>query len=318
MYEAVPGRTALVFEPVRRGPVVFPFPFGHWAIRDSEGEIHEGVFQTPKHLFGEPFGCVRRHRILHPEAIVFPLPKFRLAAPPESGVYSDEYNCVTIARHLVGDRTAVGWLILVFVDVFTRLALAPPAVAKRILEAFDVDSHLYQEVYHLLGFAAGDLRLPLVVEDPPDLQGIVAEALEVESLLVEAELLDATTARELTSAVVVAYADETSEAHVVVRDDFSYSVSWLTVTRSVLSNAYGAIDGHFLRGFNVAFTAWADVFGHALGAIWWMAGQVAESVVQRVGQSRFDRVKTAWGLSWLSTQVRLDPKAKIALSVAFF
>jgi len=155
----------LVWEPVRYGKFEFPFPFGHWLLRDTRtNTIFEGKFVSEEDsAMGGKFRLEQHHRQLRPGHICFHVP-FHIPAlleEQETKPYSANWNCTTVLIQGLKPRSLFGFVGLSLVSMLTYLVLKPPQEFRAIYE------YLYPEgdytstfVYRALGFA-GNGEIPL-------------------------------------------------------------------------------------------------------------------------------------------------------------
>lgn len=173
---AADTKTELIYEPVQRQGLKFPFPFGHWAVRDLETRnVYEGCFTTSSQTLGSPFKFRKLQRDLKPGAKIFPAPfsPYRLEKMvvdrSEPKPYGPIHNCSTFIAELIAHRSFV-WSVFCFtVCGFIYCALSPPDQLRWVMKKLFPHVKLTENPLYLkLGFAAGIENIPFELEDIAD------------------------------------------------------------------------------------------------------------------------------------------------------
>jgi hypothetical protein len=165
-------RTSLIFEPVSRGGIDFPFPFGHWAIKDEvSGELYEGRFtERGRATMQAPFQFQSSKRELHANARIFRAPFDVLTAKkalkgPEKP-YGPRHNCATLVLGPLWARGMFWSLVATIISGMIALALQPPDVLLSITKFLFPDREVENTpLFQKWGFAAGIQGTPLEPED---------------------------------------------------------------------------------------------------------------------------------------------------------
>ncbi|QOE55583.1 RNA-dependent RNA polymerase [Macrophomina phaseolina hypovirus 2] len=174
----------LLFEPVRRGGTKFPFPLGHYAIRDMKsGEIYEGRFVTNRVTFGAPFKFVKCHRPMKPGAMTFPCPVNLchvrgMIQRAEAKPYGPHHNCTSMVFQAVAPRGLFCTILMAMISTILAIAFHPPEWVRQFL-IWLKQGRIVEDsfIYEALGFAAGDsptrMEIEPLVETPePDYSGL--------------------------------------------------------------------------------------------------------------------------------------------------
>jgi len=173
------GRYELVWEPVTRGKMTFPFPFGHWMLRDTRSmTVFEGRFvDNARQQVNDEFGLVTHQRELRDGAKCFPVPFdiFALTAGGNRNApYSASHNCVTLLLQGVARRSVIGHAGLTIIALLTYLAIKPPQEFERVYKLFRPNGcYTESKVYKMLGFAGAGAPLEeemeqVAVQEYPD------------------------------------------------------------------------------------------------------------------------------------------------------
>lgn len=163
---------SLVFEPVSRFGIEFPWPFGHYCFHDENGGfVFEGVFVNGQEQeIGGLFKMVRRQRPLKPNArkYKFGINKAILyrMLDEEAVPYSATHNCVTMVSRTTVWQSITGTMFLGSVLIMIWFSLQSSETLVSIINFITPgvkpqDSFLYRS----LGFAAGIERIPIEPED---------------------------------------------------------------------------------------------------------------------------------------------------------
>nr|UYL95332.1 MAG: polyprotein [Hulunbuir tick virus 1] len=162
----------LLWEPVVRKGITFPFPLGHWGIRDNtDGSIYEGRF-TPGYngWLGAPFGMRRNtNKVIKEGSRFFPAPvnilKVRQLTREGDRPYNGHHNCVTLLVRSVWGEGFCWSLASVGVCAMTYLALSPPQYFKTLLNKLYPNNEIENTYFYQgLGWAAGIEQIPIEPE----------------------------------------------------------------------------------------------------------------------------------------------------------
>ncbi|UCR92524.1 MAG: polyprotein [Apis hypovirus 2] len=163
---------SLVFEPVTRFGIQFPWPFGHYCFSNLETQdVFEGVFVNGQQQeVGGLFKMVKRRRALKQGAKTykFNIGKallYRMIDEPAQE-YSATHNCVTMVGRVALWQSLTGTIFLGSVFIMVWLSLQSSEFLVSIINFLTPgvqpkDSFLYKS----LGFAAGIERIPIEPED---------------------------------------------------------------------------------------------------------------------------------------------------------
>jgi len=322
-WKGVGGRYSIFYEPVSRGIVAFPFPYGHWGlISHTDDAIIEGAFVQGQ-SFGADFKLRRRPaRPLRPGALVIPTTLLDLNPISGAGApYSSRHNCVTILRQLVYGRSFLATATVLIVELLVSLALSPPDGLKRFIEALSgrrMDST--NPFYTMLGFAAGDGQVPLENVEEEVIRPLIAELLEVERMLVGSGACGEEDGRAALEATLLS--ELTKQAEKGLEEVVSGAEQ--TVPGWLVKNLTGAFRGEvrlIVDRFIAAYTLMAQRVATVPAVQGIFAGVALLASYTGLDGSSFGaqfgrRLKTVWGLTSLSSVTRLDPRARLALSVA--
>nr|UYL95331.1 MAG: polyprotein [Chuzhou tick virus 1] len=169
----VDRRTELVYEPVERQGVSFPFPFGHWSVRDKQsGLVYEGAFTTATQTIGSPFKFRATHRELRTGAKTFPA-LFNVADLDrdtklefESKPYGAHHNCTTVIAKHACKQSFIWAIFMITTCGVVFLALSPPQFLRAILRFCFPKTKIEETPFYLkLGFAAGIENIPFELEE---------------------------------------------------------------------------------------------------------------------------------------------------------
>lgn len=170
------SRCKLVFEPVTRKGITFPFPLGHWSIYDESREEHyEGLFMSKnKQGMRENFKFVLTKREFKEGAKQFPV--FFNTAHLRSMVksakplpYGSDHNCVTLVLQTIYKRSFIWTIVMSVVAAMVWVSMAPPEFVEKLFGLLgNPVNYRGSRLYQQLGFAAGVEDIPFELEDVAD------------------------------------------------------------------------------------------------------------------------------------------------------
>ncbi len=165
--------TEILFEPVNRQGLEFPFPFGHYCVRDTKtGLIYEGHFTEPSQTLGSMFKFREIEREPKPGYKSFPAPfsiyqaKKMVLMDNIPKPYGPQHHCATYVARLVGKRSFTWTIFIAGVCALIGMALSPPEILRKIMNYFYPGSKISENPFYLkLGFAAGIEQIPFEQEE---------------------------------------------------------------------------------------------------------------------------------------------------------
>ncbi|UCR92523.1 MAG: polyprotein [Apis hypovirus 1] len=170
---AIERNTEIIFEPVSRQGITFPFPFGHYCVRDiSTGLIYEGHFTTNSQTLGSMFKFREIARDPKPGYRTFPAPfsvhqaKKMVLLNNEPAAYGPHHHCATYIAKLVGNKSFAWSIFIAGVCGLIGFALSPPEMLRWVMNKFYPGVKIQENPFYLsLGFAAGIEQIPFEIEE---------------------------------------------------------------------------------------------------------------------------------------------------------
>jgi len=165
----VKTKTEIIFEPVKRSGLEFPFPFGHWSLRDKNTQMfYEGNFtNVQEQSFGHSFKFIERKRELKEGAKIFPAPfdistaRRQLKDDPQP--YGPFFNCAILTVRPIIKRSLFWGIFILSINAAISFVLQPPeylsTIIKILFPGYDIEK---TALYQKFGFAAGVEQIPLV------------------------------------------------------------------------------------------------------------------------------------------------------------
>ncbi|GFM95111.1 polyprotein [viral metagenome] len=354
------NNTSLVYEPVDNEKWKFPFPFGHWMLHDNQtGENFEGVFTTSEYTIGGDFSFRVSRRPLKAGARSFPAPfnvgdarhytKHSATKP-----YGAVHNCASMVTEVLSHRSLIWYIFMSIVTFLISLALAPPALLKRVLSRLRPGTRIEEQAwYRSLGFAAGDNGIPLThpqenmdhkveqiktATDNDSFRALIDEINNIRQIAEAVSFGDDESRQEAAERTLDKTLNEIKiPENVMVElgpippyklttlaqaiDQMHHALSFMS--RNELINTFVA----WLRGIgdNISqfiepiyqFLAWAlrTAYAHSRAVFRTLFKSVSAFIDAVWGENKSQRVKTVWGLTGIARPSVLSAKARLAASI---